>query len=788
MNQMQTHELSFGDRVLDTLQEPLMIITPEAKIELLNNSMRKLLGIDNDEPADEQAASLIPQEYLGNEFITRLKGEPDEARVFEGYTVFRNIKGNAIPVTYRATPVQDPRSNEIIILVVARDLRDTRGRRQEIMSVARLSDDNPFPVLRVSIEGILLYVNRGSWLLLEYWKVEVGEPVPEEWISTIHEVMDEKENREIELQIGIKTLLLVIVPVMEAGYVNIFGLDVTQHKRAEEKLRVNAQVFESATEGVMITDADLRIIDVNHAFCAITGYDYAEILGENASILQSIKHDENFYKKLWTSVKEKGTWQGEIWDRRKNGEVYPKKLSIAAITDEDGTIVRYIGLFSDISAMKQNQDQLFYMANYDSLTGLANRRFFRDRLELSIQLARRGGQSSALMIIDLDGFKLVNDNLGHQAGDGLLCKVAERIKDCVRDTDTVARIGGDEFVVLLPGISSPHNAALIAQKILSRVIEPATFEHQEIFISSSIGIAFFPEDASDAEGLMHNADTALYKAKESGKNDYQFFSPEMNRRTAERLMLHSKLRKAIDANEFFLEYQPQVDASTGKIVGTEALVRWKTGTGEVTYPNDFIPLAEENGLIHEIGDIVLREACRQGVRWCNDHCTPVRIAINISAHQLRRSDFVNRVEAILDEVRFSPLSLELELTESMLIDDGPETLEKLDHFRTLGFSLAIDDFGTKYSSLSYLRRLPIHRIKIDRVFVKDIIDDPGSYRIAAAIVAMGHSMNLDVVAEGVETEEQVTLLRSKGCDLFQGYFFSPPVSASNMSSFLRRNE
>ncbi len=789
MDHARTDSLSLGAGIFERAEESLFLITREAVIEWLNRSMLKLIGMDPESIQGSQsgAVSIFRAEYLGENFLSRIKGAGEDEISFEGYAVFRTVEWAPLHVGYKAVALNVRGSLRRVFLVFAYKAGGAGVKQGALAGSSGLSDENPFPVLRVSSDGFLIYANKGSWLLLDYWNAEPGKRVPETWIKTIGEVMRQGDNKEIEIQIGVKTLLLVMVPVPDAGYLNIFGLDVTRRNRAEQKLRMDAQVFESATEGMMITDADRRIVDVNRAFCTITGYSYEEILGENAAILQSKKHDDSFYTELWASVREKGSWQGEIWDRRKNGEIYPKRLSITSITDEEGRVVRYIGLFSDISNAKQTQDQLFYMANYDSLTGLANRRFFRDRLELSIQQSRRGVQSTALMIIDLDGFKLVNDNLGHGAGDGLLCKVAERIKECVRDSDTVARMGGDEFTVLLPGISGSQNAALIAQKILGRIIEPVMLDHQEVFISSSIGIAFFPEDAPDAEGLMHNADTALYKAKEAGRNAYQFFSPEMNRRTAERLSLHARLRRAIDAGEFFLEYQPQFDATTGTLVGVESLVRWRNGAGTVTCPNDFIPHAEENGLIHEIGDIVLREACMQGAIWLDGGIAPPVISINMSAHQLRRSDFVGRVEAILGEVRFPAQRLELELTESMLIDDSPETIEKLARFRSLGFSLAIDDFGTKYSSLSYLKHLPVHRIKIDRAFVKDIHEDADSLLIATAIIAMGRSMNLEVVAEGVETGEQVSILRSRGCELFQGNYYSPPVSASGMQAFLRRN-
>ncbi|HTP59965.1 MAG TPA: diguanylate cyclase, partial [Spirochaetia bacterium] len=381
-----------------------------------------------------------------------------------------------------------------VILLDAADLRVENEQDQHTQSLARFSDENPFPVLRVADDGTLLYANPGSWLLLAHWKITAGQRVPFDWGKTVLEVLTAEESREVEIQIGFKTLLLSLVPVPEMGYIDIFGLDVTNRKHAEQKLKLNAQVFESATEGVMITDAEQRILDVNRAFTTITGYTREEILGENASVLQSGKHDEDFYRELWKSVQERGSWQGEIWDRRKNGEVYPKWLSISAVPDQRGQVIRYIGLFSDITAVKQTQEQLYHLANYDSLTGLANRRLFHDRLDQSLHEARRSGEMVALMFIDLDGFKLINDNLGHRTGDAILRAVADRIRENVRDSDTVARMGGDEFTVVLPRLHNSQHVVAVAQKVLSRVAEPIPVAQQEVFTSSSIGISVFPQD------------------------------------------------------------------------------------------------------------------------------------------------------------------------------------------------------------------------------------------------------------------------------------------------------
>ncbi len=668
---------------------------------------------------------------------------------------------------------------------------DARQRRtsqeRESLAFSSFSDEIPFPVLRVSLDGVLQNANRGSWLLLEHWRVQAGGSLPPEWKERIEEAAQQRDSHEVEIQIGVKTLRLVLVPVIDKGYVSVFGVDVTGRRQAEKRLLIDSQIFESVSEAVAITDADRRIIDVNSAFTAITGYSRDEILGENIRILNSGRQDHAFYEEMWDSVGQSGSWQGEIWDRRKNAEVFPVWLSLSAVKDEAGKISRYIGLFSDISAMKKTQEQLYEMAHYDSLTGLPNRRYFLDRLKESLEQARRTREGVALMFMDLDGFKLVNDNLGHGAGDKLLREVAERIKLCVRDSDTVARMGGDEFIIILPHVRNSDGLVVIARKILQKIYEPMMLERREFFISSSIGIAVFPGDSADVEGLLQSADTALYRAKDLGKNSYQFFSPEMNRHArhaVERLTLQTQIRQGIDAREFGVHYQPQIDIVSGALIGLEALARWLSPQIGIVGPDQFIPIAEETGMIHELGQLVLRTACAQGRRWMDEGMSCIRIGVNISAHQLRRRDFVDVIESALRDTRFPPQSLELELTESMLIDDVPDDLEKLELLKGLGILLSIDDFGTKYSSFAYLRRLPIDRLKIDRSFVKDVPTDSRGSKIVSAIIAMSHSLNLEIVAEGVETAVEATLLKERGCRVLQGYYCGRPFPPQSLDGFL----
>ncbi len=651
-------------------------------------------------------------------------------------------------------------------------------------SPARFPDENPNPVMRILGEGTLLRANRGSWLILSQWKASEGRPVPPDWAEAVRLSIESRASCERELQIGSTTYRLLIVPVADLGYADIFGLDVTGRKRVERKLRLDAQVFENAAEGIMIVDQDMRILDVNLSFQRITGYGRQEVLGRGPEILRSGSHDDVFYKQMWGEIKKTGRWQGEIWDRRKNGELYPKWLSISAVKDGDGQVTDYVGIFSDISTMKRTQEQIEYLSHNDSLTGLSNRPHFLDRLELGIEDARRTKDRVAVLFIDLDGFKQVNDTYGHRAGDKYLREAADRIRSMIRQSDTVARIGGDEFALILPHLAEVQNSTVAARKLQARMAEPIFIEEQEIYVSCSIGIAIFPEDAADAESLVQRASSAMKKAKELGKNCYRFYSPEMNTRVEEVLSLKAKIRRGIDLDEFLLHYQPQIDSKTGRVAGVEALVRWNSAELGMVYPDRFIGLAEETGMIDAIGEIVLRQACVQGRIWSEQGLPDIRIAVNLSAVQLRRSDFATVLETTISKHGMPPGGLEIELTESVMLVDDEVVMNQLHRLKEMGVDLAIDDFGTQYSSLAYLRLLPIDRLKIDRSFVKDLPTKGGNLAIAAAIVAMGHSLGLEVIAEGVETMGQGRSLASRGCDFLQGNLFSKPVPPETLRGLI----
>jgi diguanylate cyclase (GGDEF)-like protein/PAS domain S-box-containing protein len=552
--------------------------------------------------------------------------------------------------------------------------------------------------------------------------------------------------------------------------------DITQRRQAEERLRQAATVIETTHEGVVVTDAEQRILMVNHAFCELTGYSEEEVLGNTPRLLQSGRQEADFYAEMWAAIGSTGHWQGEIWNRRKNGEIYPELLSVSAVYDPAGRVTHYVGVFADISRLKSSEAQLEFLAHHDPLTGLPNRLLLLSRLQHGVDVAHRENGQLALLMLDLDRFKDVNDSFGHPSGDELLQRVAERLLHRVRRVDTVSRLGGDEFTVLLEDLTHPQDAARLADGIITALSEPCRLSNgAELRMGVSVGISLYPDNGQTAVDLLQQADAALYRAKAEGRGCFKYFSDELTQAARERIELGSRLRRAIGENQLRLHYQPQVDIASGRIVGAEALVRWQDPEGDLIPPGRFIPVAEETGLISEIGAWVLRETCRQGRAWLDAGLPPLKLAVNLSPHQFRHGDISDTVAGVLRETGYPAAGLELELTESALMEREEAVVEMLDRLRECGVHLAIDDFGTGYSSLAYLKRFPLDVLKIDKSFVDDIPLHRDDMEIAAAIVAMGHTLGFKVLAEGVETAEQLAFLQSTGCDLYQGYLTSPPL-------------
>lgn len=545
----------------------------------------------------------------------------------------------------------------------------------------------------------------------------------------------------------------------------------------QKELHLAKKVIESSPDGLMITDTQGCIVSVNPAFTRLTGYTDREVMGQSPSILKSGRHDKAFYDLMWNEIYTTGYWRGEVWNRRKNGEIYPELLTITAVCNPDGEITHYAALFSDISQIKNNEELIHSLAYYDPLTGLPNRRLLEDRLQVALAHAHRSHSRVAVMFVDLDRFKRINDSLGHTVGDRVLVEAARRLKQCLREDDTIARTGGDEFLVLLNHFESDDAPAQAAMRIIEALRQPIVVDGRELVITTSLGVSVYPEDGQDGNVLIKNADTAMYRAKDEGRNSFQMYQTAMNARSLEHLALEAALHHALGRDELALHYQPVIDISTGKVVAAEALLRWQHPDRGLISPGEFIPIAEDTGLIVPIGAWVVREACRQHQAWARQGLDLPAMKVNLSARQFRDPNLLEMISSVLAETGMPASSLNFELTESILMDASEHGIAILISMRALGLGLALDDFGTGYSSLAYLKRFPINELKIDRLFVRDIELNQSDAAIARAIVTLAHSLGQKVVAEGIETCAQLKTLTDSGCDMAQGYLFSRPVAA-----------
>lgn len=569
-----------------------------------------------------------------------------------------------------------------------------------------------------------------------------------------------------------------------------FLRDITERRHAEHELRVAAAAFESQ-ECMFITDADGVILRVNRAFIETTGYSTEESVGQKPSILKSGRHDAAFYAAMREALGRDGYWQGEIWNRRKSGEIYPEWQTITAVADANGQTTHYVSAFSDITKRKEAEDQIVNLAFYDPLTQLPNRRLLMDRLQQALALGKRTKRQGALLFIDLDQFKTLNDTQGHDVGDMLLVEVAGRLRGCIREGDTAARLGGDEFVVLLENLDADESIAAaqteaIGEKIRAAIARPYSLKGRDQHSTPSIGITLFQGQSSTAAELLKQADLALYQSKDAGRNTLRFFNHDMQLMLEARTLLEEDLRSALPAGQFILYYQPQMDQA-GRMVGAEALIRWKHPKHGLVNPVDFIPLLEENGLIIPVGHWVLETACRQLAAWSSNPATSgLRMSVNVSPRQFRQDDFVEQIRAVLEQTGADPFKLELELTESLVLLDVEDAIEKMRRLKLLNVVFALDDFGTGNSSLSQLKRLPLNQLKIDQSFVRDIATDPGDAAIIQAIITLGTAFGLNVIAEGVENEAQRDFLNRHGCHDFQGFLFGRPVPVNEFELLVER--
>ncbi|PWU27937.1 diguanylate cyclase [Pseudomonas sp. RW407] len=560
--------------------------------------------------------------------------------------------------------------------------------------------------------------------------------------------------------------------------------DVSARKRREEEQRLAATVFEAASEGIVILDADYRLLAVNQAFSRVTGHRPEEVIGEVAANLSGNPETRRQYLLIREELERVGSWQGELLETRKNGEPYPQWLQLNMVRDNRGQPSHVVGFFADLTARRDAEERLRYLSHYDELTGLANRGLFKQRLHDAGQRARHSGRSLALLLIDLDRFKLLNDSLGHEVGDQLLRQIARRLTQAVPEADTIARLSADEFAVLVDSYSSLSALARLSSRLLTRLRMPMSVAGQELMLSASLGISLLPENAREISALMSQANMAMQHAKHLGGNTFQFFTDNLQACTLERLQLEVQLRKAVEDGQLEVHYQPKLNLANGRLDSAEALVRWRHPHLGMVPPSEFIPLAEETGLIGAIGEFVLRRACRQARAWQAQGLADLRVSVNLSVHQLRQGNLASLVRTVLDETGLAPRLLELEITESQLLENVESVIATFRQLREMGVKLAIDDFGTGYSSLSYLKRFPVDYVKIDQTFIRDLSAQGEDAAITRAIIAMVHSLELKVVAEGVERQEQLDFLRQHRCDEIQGYLISPPLAPAPFAALL----
>jgi diguanylate cyclase (GGDEF)-like protein/PAS domain S-box-containing protein len=703
-------------------------------------------------------------------------------------------------------PYEDLNGNFAGYIGASYDITERKRAEDKVRKLARVVEETGNSVVITDRNGVIEYVNPAFTKVTGYLSEEAvgqrpsilksGLTPPERYQVLWKALQADKEwrgellNRKKSGELFWERMVITVLKNEAGETTHLIAVkeDVTEHKHQEEKLRLWGRAIESSVNAVLITDAEAPgnpLIYANPAFERITGYRPEEVLGRNCSFLQNEDTSQPGIEELRRAIHEQREEQVVLRNYRKDGRMFWNELRIAPVRDDSGKTTHFIGIQNDVTERKAHENQLKHQANYDSLTGLANRNLLQDRLRQALISARRNNHGLATLFIDLDNFKNINDSLGHDAGDLLLVQVAARLSGSVREGDTVARQGGDEFVLVLSELKTEDDVPGVAQKILKMMSAPFVISGRELYVTCSIGIATYPKDGEDRQTLLKNADAAMYRAKETGRNNVQYYATEMNIKAMERLVLEHDLRHALERDEFLLHYQPQVDLRTGEIAGMEALVRWQHPELGLIPPARFIPVAEDSGLIVALGEWVLRTACAQNKAWQLAGLSPLSVAVNLSARQFRQPDLVEKVAAILGETGLDPAHLELELTESLVMQDVEKTIVTLGRLKAMGVQLSVDDFGTGYSSLSYLKRFPIDTLKIDQSFVRDITTDPDDAAIAKSIISMAHDMQLKVIAEGVETEDQKNILQQRHCDEMQGYFFSRPVPAAEFEKLLR---
>ena len=793
----------------------IFITDLQGRIEYVNDMFVKTSGYERNEVIGK-LATLLGAETEAGAAYREMHEAIMSGRVWHGELPSRRRDGGVYWERVLIAPVKDGEGTITSYMAIKEDiteLRDLMAQLQESESRFRGTMAVMAEGLMVlSPEGVCFFANRAAENILGYpsqglqWQnvrqlpvqfldaEEKPIPSPLEDSRIMLTLSRERELRNHVVGVrfpdgAVRWLEVSTSPLLggdgqDLRLVVTFS-DITGRRRADENARLAFEAIRHSGEGILVTDADHRIISANPAFELVTGYSAAEAAGHTPAIFSSVGQEDGFFDTLRQTLENSGHWQGEVWNRRKNGEVYPEWLGVSAVREADGKARYYVYIFSDMTERKAAQERIEFLAHHDPLTELPNRLLLRDRMAQAMAHATRMQSRVALMFLDLDRFKKINDSLGHPVGDGLLKAIVERLKGCVRESDTISRQGGDEFVIVLNDVRDGDAVSRVADKIHQRMGRPFLVGEHSLITSFSMGVAIFPDDGEDFDVLMQKADTAMYHAKESGRNSHRFFTEQMNLQVVEHMHLETQLRQALENGEFVLHYQPQLDLQERTIIGVEALVRWNSPDNGLVPPAKFIPVAEDSGLIVQIGAWVLREACRQARAWQDAGLPPFVVAVNLSAIQFKRLDLVNTVINALVLADLDSHWLELELTESILLQDAEATLDTVHRLKALGVKLSVDDFGTGYSSLAYLKRFAVDKLKIDQSFVRDLVTDPDDAAIVRAIIQMAHSLKLKTIAEGVETEELCNLLQIFRCDEIQGYWLARPMPAGELKDFVR---
>jgi diguanylate cyclase (GGDEF)-like protein/PAS domain S-box-containing protein len=786
--------------LIDALPIAVFVKDAQSRFRLMNQACEQQWGIDFATVRDTDASQVFPPEQMAN-FLARDREVFASGQQTEYEESFWNaaMQQSRIGHTVKK-PVYDASGQPLCLICMTTDITEKRIIDQDL----RLSEEKlrtlfemlPLGIIRNAMDGTFVEANAAFLNTIGYTQEDLHQL--SYWDLTPKRYADEEQRQLESLQtrakygpyekeyihrsgrhIPVRLNGVEITGSDNQKYIWSLVEDIYDQKKTEESLRIAATAFESQ-EGMMVTDADSNILRVNQAFSVITGYSADEVVGKHPRLLCSGRYHPDFYKSMWKSISKTGSWKGEIWNRRKNGEIYPQHLSIIAVKDVDGKSSNYVATMVDLTHSKAAAEKIEQLAFYDPLTHLPNRRLLLDRLKQALASSVRSGRQGAILFLDLDHFKNLNDTLGHDVGDQLLQQVAQRLSSCIREDDTVARMGGDEFVVVLEDLSehdldAAEHAETVANKILSRLNLPYELGLHVHRNTPSIGITLFSDPKHGIEERLKQAEIAMYQAKRAGRNIIRFFDPGMQESINSRTAMENAMREALESQQFQLYYQIQVD-SAGQALGAEALIRWIHPERGMVSPAQFIPLAEETGLILPIGDWVLDTACAQLKAWQTQQETrTLALSVNVSAKQFHQPHFVTQVQEAVQRHGIDPNYLKLELTEGALLENVNGIIATMSALRQIGIQFSLDDFGTGYSSLQYLKQLPLDQLKIDQSFVRDIVGDSSDQAIVQTIIAMAQSLELAVIAEGVETEEQKLLLLTKGCRHFQGYLFGKPV-------------